>query len=610
MAHSVSGKLPLMIVDDESDNLDLLERTFRRSFTVHRANSGLEALQLLEQVGEMAVIISDQRMPEMSGTDFLSRTVDRFPDTVRILLTGYSDVQDLVGAINRGKVFKYITKPWSPEELSQAVQQAGEIYQVVKQRTAELHRALRQESAINATMSAIRESLDYCSMLKAIVRTFHATFAVEVCSLYPIALQEELLSAAAAKMAPEVLDNLPGHLSIHLSGDPARIPCSFPQIFPEFVAGELSEAFFSAFIAPLPQGFSEEVGKLHCEAILDRDQKIHRLMVPLCDPRNVQEQLAIVLLLRQNPWSEEDLQLIQTVAAQVALALSQAKLYQQLQVQTEQMRSQLAIARNVQASLMRQTLPQLEQTLIQAVSIPAQEIGGDFFEVYEHPEGHVWLAVGDVSGKGVPAALLMASVISLLRRELTQDRQPNPNEVLQNLNHSLFQELVASSCLITLVLARYLPATGEFLYANAGHVYPIVWSRLHQDGLEPTYLQVRGIPLGILPLWQADFDKLTLTSGDVVLMVSDGITEAQLGAKASSSPQESTVPPLLRSTGLWEILRQRLHCATTLAQQASQPASAGNVKRSSFDLNEVLSEVRNRCPVQDDDQTLLTLEVL
>lgn len=102
----------ILVVDDEPDNLDLLYRTFHREFKVLRAENGPVALEILAQVGEVAVIISDQRMPLMSGTEFLSLTATQYPDTIRIILTGYTDVVDLVEAINSGKVFKYVTKPW------------------------------------------------------------------------------------------------------------------------------------------------------------------------------------------------------------------------------------------------------------------------------------------------------------------------------------------------------------------------------------------------------------------------------------------------------------------------------------------------------------------
>ncbi|MDP8964832.1 MAG: response regulator, partial [Cyanobacteriota bacterium] len=91
MSQADRSKLKLMVVDDEPDNLDLLYRTFRREFRVFKADGAMKALELLDKEGEMAVIISDQRMPQMNGTEFLSKTVDRFPETIRILITGYTD---------------------------------------------------------------------------------------------------------------------------------------------------------------------------------------------------------------------------------------------------------------------------------------------------------------------------------------------------------------------------------------------------------------------------------------------------------------------------------------------------------------------------------------
>jgi serine phosphatase RsbU (regulator of sigma subunit) len=168
-----------------------------------------------------------------------------------------------------------------------------------------------------------------------------------------------------------------------------------------------------------------------------------------------QELLAILLLHREyrgnlpEPWAEEEIRLIEEVAEQAALAISQAKLYQRIQQQTDQMRAELSVARQIQTNLLRQDLPELDNIKIQAHCIPAREIGGDFFEIYVHPQGDIWLAVGDVSGKGVPAALFMASAISLLRRELAQESSPAPDLVMKNLNHSLFNNLVSSNCFST-----------------------------------------------------------------------------------------------------------------------------------------------------------------
>lgn len=151
----------ILVVDDEPDNLDLLYRTFHREFKVLRAENGPVALEILAQVGEVAVIISDQRMPLMSGTEFLSLTATQYPDTIRIILTGYTDVVDLVEAINSGKVFKYVTKPWDNEELKAVVRQAVDTHNVLKTRTQELRRTLRQESLLNAVTHTIRKAVKH-----------------------------------------------------------------------------------------------------------------------------------------------------------------------------------------------------------------------------------------------------------------------------------------------------------------------------------------------------------------------------------------------------------------------------------------------------------------
>ncbi|MFT3746176.1 MAG: response regulator [Pyrinomonadaceae bacterium] len=124
-------KYKLLIVDDEPANLRMLNRLFRNDYDVVTASSGPNALELLNK-HDIAVIISDQRMPEMKGIDFLKRAASIRPHTVRIVLTGYTDVSDLVEAINSGVIYKYITKPWVNTDLVLNVRRATEYYETLK----------------------------------------------------------------------------------------------------------------------------------------------------------------------------------------------------------------------------------------------------------------------------------------------------------------------------------------------------------------------------------------------------------------------------------------------------------------------------------------------
>ena len=125
-------KYKLLIVDDEAANLRLIERLFAPDYQCLTASSGTEAIRLLEQ-HDVAIIITDQRMPGMTGIELLKETAANRPHMVRILLTGYTDVEALVDAINSGLVYMYFTKPWNNEDLKFQVSRAREYYENNKQ---------------------------------------------------------------------------------------------------------------------------------------------------------------------------------------------------------------------------------------------------------------------------------------------------------------------------------------------------------------------------------------------------------------------------------------------------------------------------------------------
>jgi serine phosphatase RsbU (regulator of sigma subunit) len=132
------------------------------------------------------------------------------------------------------------------------------------------------------------------------------------------------------------------------------------------------------------------------------------------------------------------------------------------------------------------------------------------------------------------------------------------------------------------------------VYANAGHIYPMVWSDQATGAEEPNYLKVRGIPIGILPEWQAQSGRLVLSPGDTLLLASDGITEAMVSNKLLAPAKTvdgvlSTSRSMLKQDGLWQIL-----------QDEPKPLS----------LNHLLARIQADNPVQEDDQTILSLEVL
>ena len=148
-------KHAILCVDDEIDNVDALERLFRRKYKVFKATSGPEALKIMEK-SNVTVIISDQRMPDMTGVEFLAKSLDLQPDTIRILLTGYTDIDSVIDAINSGQIYRYVTKPWDPVDLSNAVDKAVERFELkeeVKEKNRQLQAAFNELKTLDDAKS-------------------------------------------------------------------------------------------------------------------------------------------------------------------------------------------------------------------------------------------------------------------------------------------------------------------------------------------------------------------------------------------------------------------------------------------------------------------------
>jgi response regulator RpfG family c-di-GMP phosphodiesterase len=123
-----NSKISILYVDDEENNLISFKATFRIKHKVYTAISGEEAMKILD-ANFIEIIITDQRMPNMTGVEFLEKVLVKNPDTMRILLTGYTDMGAVVEAINKGKIFHYLTKPWDEDELEMTIKRAHETFQ-------------------------------------------------------------------------------------------------------------------------------------------------------------------------------------------------------------------------------------------------------------------------------------------------------------------------------------------------------------------------------------------------------------------------------------------------------------------------------------------------
>lgn len=180
---------------------------------------------------------------------------------------------------------------------------------------------------------------------------------------------------------------------------------------------------------------------------------------------------------------------------------------------------ELALASNIQKSFLPKELPEIPGLEVAALSLPAGQVGGDLYDVFALDEGHWGFCVGDVSGKGVPAALFMAKAISELRREATAE----PQEVLQKLNVKIATE-GPGGLFLTLLYLVVDPGNRRFFFASGGHEPLLHYKKNNHDA---EFLSCReGIPLGILPEGSFRQEEAVAEQGDLLLLLSDGVKEA------------------------------------------------------------------------------------
>lgn len=151
-------KHTLLVVDDEPDVCDSVHDLLRREFRVLRARNADEGTKLLQD-NEVHIIMTDQRMPKISGVEFLTRAMSGHPQAIRMLFTGYADLESIIAAINQGHIFKFLKKPWQPQELEEAVREAAVEYDRLVVKAQEMQHLRDELQQLNNRIRALEEEV-------------------------------------------------------------------------------------------------------------------------------------------------------------------------------------------------------------------------------------------------------------------------------------------------------------------------------------------------------------------------------------------------------------------------------------------------------------------
>lgn len=246
-----------------------------------------------------------------------------------------------------------------------------------------------------------------------------------------------------------------------------------------------------------------------------------KLVIPLVSQGELVGLLNLGPRLSQQEYSADDRGLLNTLATQAAPAVRVAQLVREQQAEArarERIENELRVARLIQQTLLPKDLPALPGWQLASYYQPARAVGGDFYDFLSFDDGRLGLVIGDVTDKGVPAALVMATTRSILRTA-AQNGSP-PGEVLERANDLLCPD-IPPKMFVTCLYAILDPTTGHLRYANAGHDLPY-----QRHGAEVVELRATGMPLGLMPGMQYEEKETMLTPGDTLLLYSDGLVEA------------------------------------------------------------------------------------
>ncbi len=276
-----------------------------------------------------------------------------------------------------------------------------------------------------------------------------------------------------------------------------------------------------------------------------------RLALPLVSQGELVGLINLGNRLSEQDYSSDDQRLLGNLSTQAAPAVRVAQLVRQQQLEAlerQRIEQELRVARLIQQTLLPKAVPHVAGWHVNAYYQPARAVGGDFYDFISYPDGRIGFVIGDVTDKGVPAALVMATTRSLLRAAV--ERFDSPGAVLERTNELLVED-IPPKMFVTCLYAVLEPASGRLVYANAGHDVPY-----HKTAGDVVELRARGMPLGLLPGMKYEEKETTLRPGESILFYSDGLVEAhsprremfgfpRLQTTIGDLPAEEMLPHLL-----------------------------------------------------------------
>jgi sigma-B regulation protein RsbU (phosphoserine phosphatase) len=339
-----------------------------------------------------------------------------------------------------------------------------------------------------------------------------------------LALYKLVRTGWAGYNLEETAYNLTREIACLLMAEEAFLFLEFPdqnQIFIHYPDQALGPWTIREYVDCLGDHISPRVFRLNQEFGRQKGEFRELMLVPLRVQRAEKAVLGLTNKTSRQ-FKTPDMKIAETIGAFAAVQIDNALLYR-TQLQQARLQTEMEMARNIQKRLLPRELPSVSGLDVWAISRPASQIGGDFYDFFYHNGGEVIFTVGDVSGKGLPAAMLMTMIRANIRSKFTISYQTSPASILEQANHDLYDDFSSLNMFATVFMGHYNPEERHLRYANAGHS-PVILSPANDSA---RLIIAGSTPLCVLRTNSALNQHIDLQPGDVLLVGSDGLNEAR-----------------------------------------------------------------------------------
>jgi sigma-B regulation protein RsbU (phosphoserine phosphatase) len=483
------SEIAILFVDDEQDTLGSLNRFLRKEpYIKYFASSGKEALEVLE-THDITILLTDLRMPEMSGMELINQVKISHPDIVRVILSGIHDIDQIIESINTGEVFRFIPKPIEPQGFKKIIRDAIDYYQLKTEREM----LFDQLETKNKELSKVNDAL---RIMSAELRQSETQFRTMNDSAFdPIFLLNEQGFIVYVNLAAETIFGITER-EFHL------------KRFTDIILPQANScALYNACKNPA-----------HNLTAL-RDGNVRQVEGIKEDGSSIPLEVTTGTLMLDSIL--HTVVIARDISSRIEEEKSRAR-YEHLQQELET---------QIEQKLLQSTIPKaLEGATMGQFMVSSGHLNGDFAEFILYDNKHTDILIGDVMGHGILSALVGAGLKSLFLKTVAQKKHqrnklPGLQDIVNHLHEQCIIELLDIGIYATLLFIRLDLENGEFSMIDCGHTPTI---HFHADKGICTLLKGENLPVGMIEKQEYLTVSFPLKQDDILVMYSDGITESLL----------------------------------------------------------------------------------